>query len=111
MLLQFITMYVKELEHASSLSLDTEMWEVRPSRIAIHYIKGWFVVDFLSIFPSVVEVVELIAKSLQQPEVGGDLARACSGDGETGALLKGIRFIRILRLAKPNPNPLSLSLA
>ena len=55
---------------------DATMWIADPMRIAVHYLKGWFLLDFVSIAISGLDIVGVM---------------------EQGSSLSGLRVLRILR--------------
>ena len=58
---------------------DATMWIADPMRIAVHYLKGWFLLDFVSIAISGLDIVGVM---------------------EQGSSLSGLRVLRILRAAR-----------
>jgi hypothetical protein len=77
MTLQFFLMYRDE---------GSGHWVSRHSQIVKHYIKGWFVIDALSIFPFVV--------------VGNAAAESMGSDGTYVNKLRGFKALKLLRALK-----------
>ncbi|CAJ1407986.1 unnamed protein product [Effrenium voratum] len=73
MVLQFITMYPK----TTARGLE---WEFRPRKIAMHYVKTWFCLDFLTLIP--LDTIGLLS------------------DADRLKDLRSIKVIRVLRLLK-----------
>jgi len=73
MILQFFTMYPKQSNFGES-------WEHRPRKIAVNYLKTWFLIDFISIIPF--DLVSIIAQS------------------EVLQRVKVVKIVRLLRLLK-----------
>ena len=73
------------------------MWVERPSRIALHYLSGWFFLDFVSIAVSGVDLygVTLGSATMDTPDNG---SASSDGGGLTG--LRALRALRALRLIK-----------
>ena len=86
LVLQFFLMY------SASDGRDGQMWIGNPKRIACHYLKGWFFLDFMSTSISVIDFL-----SLNKPAVcPGDTL----GDSISFTNLKVFRTLRALRLVK-----------
>ena len=70
----------------SKVQRSVDAWEHRLSRVCGHYLKGWFVIDLLSVAPSIFDILPLVQDS----------------DSEGGSMesLKVMRNIRTLRLVK-----------
>lgn len=72
---------------ASARGLSGE-WEFRLSVIAAHYLRGWFVIDVLSVAPSVFDILPLL-------ESDGD-----SSYSRGTAALRAIRALRLVKLIR-----------
>lgn len=59
--------------------------EERPGKMALHYLKGWFFIDFISCLP-----VQYVACMVQDSEEGG----------EAGAQVRVLKILRLARLSK-----------
>ena len=84
LLLQFVLMY---------RDVATNEWVSDPRRIVRNYLTTWFALDFLSIIPSVFEIVPIAAG-------GGGGGSGDDDDDSSLSKLKTLRVVRIARLVK-----------
>ena len=88
MALQFFLMVKSEKPEGLTMQVE---WEYRLPNIAMLYLKGWFVLDFLSIAPMAFDIIPVV--------------NAADGSDESSAAsppraAKAVRVVRILRLIK-----------
>jgi hypothetical protein len=81
MVLQFCLMFRTKATTGATVEAP---WETRPSRIAANYMKGWFALDMLSIFPSAFDIPPVIP--------GSGMA--------SGGSVRVLRVVRVARLIK-----------
>ena len=74
--------------------------EERPRRIAVHYLSGWFSVDFFSCLPvSYIEYFMVV--STEEVLVGSNGTVASVGGADnSGSNFKGVKMLRLVRLSK-----------
>lgn len=66
--------------------------EDRPSKITEHYLKGWFLIDFVACVP--VQYIEYAIKA------GGDQGSASTGNIRAVKMVRLVRMTKMLRLAR-----------
>ena len=103
MALQFFLMYQVGRDDGAGTS-----WEYRLPQIQRHYLRGWFTLDALSIFPSVFDILPYTGAM----DAGGDLIQIkIVRIIRTTRLLKLVRLVRSSRLVKRWRTRISLTLA
>ena len=74
--------------------------EERPRRIAVHYLSGWFSVDFFSCLPvSYIEYFMVVSTEAVLVGSNGTVASVGSADN-SGSNFKGVKMLRLVRLSK-----------
>ena len=81
MLFAFVTVY----------KTDDDVWVSSPAAIAMHYLKGWFIVDLVSIGVSGIDVYVIVS------EATASSSSATMDDGEMLNNLRTLRIVRVLR--------------
>ena len=82
MLFCFVTVYTNALD----------VWITDPTAIAVHYLKGWFPIDLVSVGISGIDVYVVISERVAAQSV----AKADDGD-DTLNSLRTLRIVRVLR--------------
>jgi hypothetical protein len=64
-------------------------WEMNPRALARNYVRGWFFLDVISIFPSIFDILPVISN--EGPDAGGAKALRT---------LRALRLVKLLRLMR-----------
>ena len=57
---QFLVMVPDTSKNVPGSGLDSGLWLDRPAPVARAYLRGWFGLDFLSIFVSTFDIIEAV---------------------------------------------------
>ena len=80
MLFAFVTVY----------KTPDDVWVTSPSAIVAHYVKGWFMVDFISIGVSGIDVYVIVSDATTK-------VTASTSDADVLNNLRTLRIVRVLR--------------
>ena len=84
MVLSSLLMYTIKSGGKSRVQRSVDAWEFRLNRVCCNYLKGWFIIDVLSVTPSLFDIIPLVQ----------------DGEGSDMSNFKVMRNIRTLRLIK-----------
>ena len=76
----------------SKVQRSVDAWEHRLSRVCGHYLKGWFVIDLLSVAPSIFDILPLVQDS----------------DSEGGSM-ESLKVMHNIRTLHRSPLPVEVS--